>query len=253
MTEEKFPSIRNLIESDLGLLRRFTGVLDSAPREEQTWQEGQPDERKSMRLSLNFKDLEVVETIEPYQFPIYTVMLTESNRKKSRYGIFGLSLAEILDQQYTEAQQDPSSPDYISPAKRADLKDCVGKRIGMVLADNEEGRPAKHDLYDGRAIDEQHPRGQDVPTATWEVYLVEGIGVKGGEGTTPLDEAMKLLDGKNLNDFNQAALLNDLVRSDINLLQSLGKPVSATDSFTNTMLAAGKFTKDDKDIFHKVA
>ena len=252
MAEEKFPSIRGLIDSDMGPLRRFTGILDSAPREEQKWDEGQPTERTSMRLSLNFKDLEVIEAIEPYQFPIYTLQLTESNRKKSRYGVFGLSLAEILDQQYSETQKDPSSPEYVPPAKRKDLKDCVGMRIGVVLADGEDGRPPKHDLFDGRAKDDEHPKGQDVPTAVWEAYMVEGIGVKGSGGMTALVKAMELLDGKTIAEFNQAAVGNDLIRSDINLLQSIGMPVTAPNSFTNTMVAGGQFTKDDKGVFHKV-
>lgn len=258
MTQEQdtFPSIRNLVESDVGPLRRFTGVLDSMPREKQKWNEGQPDERESTRLSLNFKELEVIEAVDPYQFPIFTIQLTESNRKKSRYGVFGWSLAEILDQQYTADQLDPSSPNFIPPAKRVDLKDCVGKRMGMVLADSspEEptGRPNKHMLFDGRATDEAHPRGQDMPTAAWEVYLVEGVGVKGGAGTTPLDAAKELLDGWTLDEFNSGALASDIIKGDIALLQAIGKPVSAPDSFTNTMLASGEFTKDETGVFHKV-
>jgi len=252
MAEEKFPSVRSLVDSDMGPLRRFTGVLDSIPREGQVWEEGTPDERKSTRASLNFKDIEVIEAIEPYNFPIYIIQLTESNRKKSRYGVFGVSLADVLDLQYNEDQKDPSSPNYVHPSKRMDLKDCIGKRIGVVLADGEDGRPSMHDLYDGRAKDEEHPKGQDVPTAAWEVYMVEGVGVKGGGGASPLDKAMELLDGKTIAEFNQAALANDLIRSDVSLLQSIGMPASAPNSFANTMIATGRFTKDDQEAFHKV-
>ena len=254
--EQSFPSVRSLIDSDMGPLRRFTGILDSAPREKQTWDEGTPNERTSMKLSLNFKDIEVIEAVEPYQFPIYTLNLTESNRKKSKYGVFGLSLAEILDMQYTEAQLDPSSPEYIAPGKRADLKDCIGLRMGMVLADDDEetptGRPPKHMLFDGRAKDEENPRGQDMPTATWEVYMIEGIGVKGAAGVNPIDAAVDLLDGKTIEEFNAAALASDVIRGDVALLQSIGMPISAPTSFSNTMIAMGKVTKDDAGLFHKV-
>ena len=252
MAEEGIISVRNLIESDIGPLRRFTGVLDSTPTEKQTWNEGTPEARDSLRISLNTKDIEVIEAVEPYHFPIYTIQFTLSNRKKSKYGVFGTSLAEILDQQYSEAQRDPNSPDYVKPADRMDLKDCIGKRLGFVIADGEEGRPPLHLLFDGRAKDETHPKGQDMPTPAWECYMVEGVGVKGGEGSSPLDKAMELLDGKTVAQFNQAALANDVVRSDVNLLQSIGMPVSAPNSFTNTMVTGGKFTKDDQEIFHKV-
>ncbi len=252
MADEQFPSARGLVESDLGPLRRFTGVLDSMPGETQTWDEGTPNERKSMRRSYNFKDLEVLEAIEPYQFPIYTVQVTESNRKKSRYGVLSTSLTDILDQTLTEAQKDPNSPDFIPPRDRLDWKDCIGKRMGLVLADNEEGRPPMHELFDGRAKDEEHPKGQDVPTPTWEVYMIEGIGVKGSEGVSPMEKAMQLLDGKTLAEFNQDALASDLVRSDVQLLQSIGMPATAPNSFANTMIAGGQFTKDDKEVYHRV-
>ena len=248
---DELPSVRGLIDSDMGPLRRFTAVLDSMPRETKTYGEGE-NARNSVRISLNYKQLEVIEAIEPYQFPITTIVLTLSNRKKSKYGVFGMSLAEILDQQYSEAQRDPSSPEYVKPSDRQDLKDCIEKRMGLVLADGEDGRPDKHMLYDGRAIDETHPKGQDVPTAVWEVYMVEGVGVRGEEGINPTDKAMELLDGKALKDFNAAAMADDLIRGDIDLLQSIGMPPSAENSFTNVMVSSGQFTKDDQDIFHKV-
>jgi len=252
-TEEKLPSVRDLVESDSGPLRRFTGVLDSMPQEEQVWQAGTPDERKSMKLNLNYKDIEVIESVESYHFPIYILSLGLSNRKKSKYGVFGVSLAEILDQQYSAAQLDPDSAEYVKPTNRMDLKDCVGKRMGMVLADGPEtGRPDKHLLFDGRAKDEEHPKGQDMPTAVWEVYMVEGVGVKGAEGQNPMETAIKLLDGANLTEFRTAAMASDLVRGDIPLLQSIGMPETAPNSFAATMITSGSFTKDENGVFHKV-
>ncbi len=246
MAEEKAPSIRGLIDSDIGPLRRFTGVLASMPEDTQKYQEGTPEERTSTRVSLNFKELEVIESIEPYHFPIYTVNLTESNRKKSKYGVFGVSLAAVLDMQYSEEQKDPTSPEYVKPQDRMDLKDCIGKRMGLVMADGEDGRPATHELFDGRAKDETHPRGQDVPTSTWEVYMVEGIGTAEESAFTPIGKAMSLLDGTTLTGFSQAAMADDLIRTDVELLQAIGMPVSAKTSFVNTMIASKKFTKDAK-------
>lgn len=235
---------RNLIDADVGPLRRFTGVLDSMPTEERTYGEGE-SARATTRISLNYKEIEVLEALEPYHFPIFTISIGQSNRKKSRWGVFGTSLNEILDQQYTAEQLDPASPNYIKPSDRMDINDCLGKRMGLVLADGAEGRPAPPLLYDGRAE-------EDRLTPAWTTYMIEGLGVTGGQGKTPLDAAMEKLDGKTLADFNQAALADPLIRGDATLLQSISLPVSAPNSFANTMIASGQFTKDDQEIYHKV-
>jgi len=253
MTDEKIPSIRGLIDSDIGPLRRFYGVLDSCPQETKKYDEGTATERTSVSLSLNFKDLEVVESVEPYNFPIYTITLTISNRKKSRYGVFGVSLASILDQSLTDAQKDPTSPEYIKPSDRPDLSDCIGKRVGMVMADGEEGRPPMHELWDGRAKDETHPKGQDVPTSTWECFSVEGFGSAGGKGVSPLDAAMELLDGKTLPQFNATAMESEIIKSDTTLFTSIGLPASSPKNFATSMVASKQFSKDKSGIYHKVA
>ena len=244
MADEKMITTRNLIDSDVGPLRRFTGILDSMPTEEQSYGEGE-SARKSTRVSLNNKDIEVIEAVEPYQFPIYTMSMSLSNRKKSMWGVLGQSLNAILDQQYTAEQLDPTNPAYIKPSERADITGGIGKRVGYVMADGEEGRPAPPMLWDGRAE-------KDVPRPCWTVYSIEGVGVAGGQGKSPMDKAMELLDGKTLADFNAAALADPQVRGDATLLQAISKPVSAPDSFANTMVTAGKFSKDEQEVYHLV-
>ncbi len=64
--------------------------------------------------------------------------------------------------------------------------------------------------------------------------------------------AETLLDGKTLIDFNKEALANPIIRNDGALLASIGMPVTATGSFTNVLVTAGKFTKDEQGVFHKV-
>ncbi|KKM75274.1 hypothetical protein LCGC14_1391820 [marine sediment metagenome] len=248
MAEEGMVTTRNLIDSDVGPLRRVTGILDSIPTDRQTYGQGETA-KESTRISINLKELEVLEAIEPYHFPIYTASMTLSNRKKSRWGVFGQSLNDILDSQYSAEQLDPTNPAYLKPSDRMDIKDCIGKRVGIVMADGEGGRPARVMLFDGRA---EGGKGADVPTATWMVYSVEGVGVAGGQGQSAADLAASLLDGKTLADFNAAALANPVIRADTALLQSISKPPTAPDSFANSMLTAGKFTKDAQEVYHKV-
>ena len=252
MAEEGIVTTRNLIDAELGPLRRFTGVLDSAPTEKQTFGEGEAA-RETIRISLNYKDIDVKEAVEPYHFPIVTLIMNQSNRKKSRWGVFGegtpkdrtIGLNNILDQQYTPEQLDPSNPAYIKPVNRMDLKDCFGKRLGMVLTDGLDGRPEPMDLFDGRA-------NIDRPTPAWTVYEIEGVGIAGGQGVSPMDLAMALLDGRTLAEFNKIVLDNPIVRGDVALLQAISMPPTALKSFANTMLKAKQFTKDEQGVFHKV-
>ncbi len=245
MVDEGMITTRNLIDTDIGPLRRFTGVLDSMPTEPRTYGEGE-NAKTSTRVTLNIREIEVIEAIEPYHFPTFTFAMSLSNRKKSRWGVFGMSLNDILDQQYTPEQIDPTSPEFVKASDREDISTCIGRRLGFVVADGEDGRPTQVMLFDGRAQ-------EDVPTTVWMVYSVEGIGVAGGQGTTPMEKAMQLLDGKTLSVFNKLALEDQLVRGDTTLLQSISLPVSAQNSFANTMVTAGQFTKDDQEVYHRVA
>jgi len=239
MVQENPVSTRGLIDGEIFTpLRRITGVLDGLPREKD-------DKYNRYNITVNLKDLEVIETTEPYHYPIFSARFGESNRKKSKWGMLSESFNEIVDSILTAEQKDSNNPNYLAPKGRTDMKDCIGKRIGLVMADGDDGRPAPPMLYDGRA-------DEDKPTPTWMVYSVEGFGVAGGQGVTPLDKAMTMLDGKTLADFNAAALADPIVRGDATLLASISMPPSAPNSFGNTMIASLKFTIDENGVYKKV-
>jgi hypothetical protein len=242
------PSIRGLVDGNYGPLRKFRGIFDSMPAEKKTFGEGKIA-RQATQISFNFKDMEVIESIEPYAFPTYSVVVTRSNRKQSKYGFLALSLVAIVDQQYSAAQLDPTSPTYVHPSKRMDWKDCIGKRMGLVFCDGEDGRPEPPKQWDGRAND---GKGGEVPSPSWSVFEVEGVGVAGGSKISPVEKAMELLNGRNVKDFGMQAAVNDIVRQDTQLLISIGMPESAANSFVAGMVASGKFTKDAQGVYHKV-
>lgn len=253
MAEEKMITTRNLIDTEVGPLRKITGILDSMPTEKRSYDQADGSKRESTSVVLNLKELEVLEAVEPYHFPIYTTRpFALSNRKKSRWGVLGESFNEIADMQYTEEQLDPTNPAYVKPSGRMDISDCIGKRIGLVMADGQDGRPISPLLFDGRATDDAHPKGQDVATPTWKFFMIEDIGVAGGQGVSPLDKAIELLNGKTLADFNAAALADPIIRGDTQLLTSIALPPSAPNSFSSAMLATKKFKKDKNGVFSKV-
>lgn len=243
MTNEDRPvSTRNLIDPDAGALRRFIGILDSMPKEDRVFGEGAAS-RTTTRVSLNVRDIEVLEAVEPYHFPIYTININLSNRKKSRWGVLGASFNDVVDASLSPAQLTPSDAAYVKPENRMDIGDAVGKKIGFVMADGIDGRPESPSLFDGRDQ-------TDKPTLTWMIYLVDGVGSTKGDAA--LDDAISLLDGKTLAEFNTAALANTRIRADVPLREAISKPLASEDSFANTMILSGTFSKDENGVYHKV-
>lgn len=217
MTTEQVPedlvSVRGLVDSEFGTpLRKFYGKLDSYPTEPAVGYAG-------TRVSLNFSDVEAIQSIEPYNFPIATLNIGLSNRRRSRWGVLGDSLAELI-------------------AEGEDIKHCIGRRIGMVLTDGQDGRPEPIMLYNGKTKQEE-------PVACWRVFEVAGV-VAGARATTPLDQAKKFLDGRSLSDFNKAALADPIIRNDGELIVAI-----TNKSFVNALVQTGEFTKDESDVYHK--
>lgn len=204
-------SIRNLSEGGTPL-RRFYGILDSYSPERNQY--------NRIRVGLNYKDLEVLESTEPYAFPICTIPISFSNRAKSKWGFFAKSIADCVPED-------------------ADIEYLIGKRIGMVFTDGKDGRPEPHMLYDGQTE-------EDVPTAVWEVFEVDGT-VRGFGKKTPMDVALSILDGKNQNEFNTLALADPQIRQDTDLLKAI-----TSKEFVATMITAGKVTVDAQGVHHVV-
>lgn len=260
MADEKssFPSTRGLVDADIGPLRRLIGTLSGLPQETESYGEGEK-KRDVVRVTVFVTDIQVVEAIEPYQLPTFSTTMSLSNKRKSKWGFFSdgspeekaIGFNNIVDQQYTAEQLDPSSEQFIKPSERMDIKDAIGKKIGMVVADGEEGRPAAPMLWDGRA---NGGEGGDVATPCWTVYMVEGVGiVGGGSGKTPQEMAEDLLDGKTLKEFNDAVMNVPAITNDKAMLQAISLPATAPNSFASASVTAGKFALDaETKIYRKV-
>lgn len=208
MAEEKqeLISVRNLVEGEARTpLRKFYGILDSYAPEE--W-------FGTTRVNMNFKDVEVLASVEPYQFPIATIPIKLSNRKSSGWGIFSESLAQCIPED-------------------EDLKDCIGKRLGM-------------EMEEGHEFGADRTTGEKMLGNVWRVFEVEGT-VAGASTTTSTDQAKNLLDGRSLAEFNKLAFADPIVRKDTALVKSI-----TNKSFVKGLVDSGEFVKDDTDVYHKV-
>lgn len=205
MAEETQPviSVRNLQEPGTPL-RKFYGVLESFPHEQSGY--------GKTRVSLNFTQVQVIESTEPYPFPIATLAINLSNRKNSSWGVFGESLIKCLPE-------------------NADIDSCIGKKVGMEM---EVGHKF------GTNQD-----GDEMLGNCWKVFEVAGV-VAGAKQITAKDKAVALLDGKNIQEHTTLALANPQIRSDIDLQKAIVSKV-----FYNSLLQSGMFTKDEQGIYHK--
>lgn len=166
-------TIRNLEEGGGARtpLREFKGKLDKYYGEFQ-------ERFNRTQVHLAFTEVEVVESTEPYDFPIADIVIPFSSRARSLWGIFSKSLAKVL-------------PDG------TDIVDAVGSVLHLKYTGG-------HMLWDG---------SKETPRDAWEVVAVAEVAAKAVK-VDPMVRALQLLDGKTVQQFNQAALSDPVVRSD---------------------------------------
>lgn len=201
-------SIRNLEQGGgpRSPLRVFKGQLESVTTEVQ-------EKYGRLLVNLNFIDVDAVESVEPYDFPIAQVQLPYSRRAKSRWGIFSESLVKLV-----QGDQD--------------ILDAIGARLTLAWTEG-------HMLYDGR-------EEKDVAQGAWEVISLENIAQ--ASRTKVSDGAMALLDGKTLAQFNSAALADPVIRSDA----AVQKAILAR-KFVADLLERGLASVDADGIHHTTA
>jgi len=221
MSEEKLP-MRGLTEGfEQTPLRKFYGTLDGTVKKHAENYDG-------VRVDLNFKDLEVIQSTSPYNFPITTINLGVSNKAKSRWGYFATSVAAVIDES-------------------EGLEEQYGKRFGMVYCDGQDGRPEPKPIWSRQANRAEFPTGE-VPTAVWVAFEIDGVTADATkEEATPIEEKLiTLLDGKTLNEFNRASLADPEVKKDTAIQRAI-----MDKSFVKKLIADGIATKDENDIYHK--
>ena len=168
-------SIRGLTGGRLPVIS-FDGKLDSY--------ETIKDNYGNMTCNLNYVEIENIESIEPYPYPILQVPIKLSQKKKSAWGFFAKSLDDII----------PASED---------LKDQVGKRLVMKSREHNYKRTEEDD---------------DMIGVVWEVQEIIGSAkVKGNA----IEQALKLLNNKNAAEFGRVVFTDPIVKSDPKVLQTI--------------------------------
>jgi len=195
-------------------LRHFRGVFDEYKAELVT-----RFTPPRTYVNLMFSEVDVIESTEPYPFPIAQLSIPFSDREVSTWGVLAKSAVKFLEE-------------------KEDISNLEGKVLEMKFTGG-------HMMWDGK-------QGKETPRECWEVIGISGSGVATlAEGKQQVDtnasrnRAVELLDGKTEQEWNQAVFTDPITKADPALLTTI-----IDRSFIPTMVAAGKVSKDDKGIYH---
>lgn len=178
------PSIRGLKDSSFGTpLQHFKGMFHSYATSISKFTDKKGNAK--VNVILNFADIKVILSKEPYQFPTAQIEIPYSEYNKSRWGQWGNSLAKFL-------------------AEGEDVPNAVGRVVEMKIT-------AGHDLG------QKDENKQKILSECWEVVGIEGAGVK----VDPMVRLFELIDGKTTPEFNQVALADSTIRTDQTIVTGL--------------------------------
>jgi hypothetical protein len=206
--QEELVSIRNLIDGFQRIpVKEFKGKLDSFTTELVT--RFQP---ARTYVNLNYSEVEVIETAEPYPFPILQISMSLNIRRVSQWTILADSIAKL-----------------VSPQQ--DIKDTIGMVHHMKLTPG-------HMMWNR---DER----QATPRDAWEIIDLSGGMLKEKTAGNSTDRALELLDGKIEEEWNQLVFQDKVVKGDSKLIDDI-----IHRKFLPTMESAGRIVKDTNGVWH---
>lgn len=205
-------SFRGLQEGFEHPLIEFIGTL-------QDYNPQPPNEQGRVPVLFNFTDVEVIRSREPYPHPIAQLRILLSDKKRSGWGILGQSVQAI--------DESLDIPDLVN--KRLHMEHTPGHHFGKSREANAEGIK------------------EDIIRDCWELKAIVG---GSGSSTVKVDamtRVLELLDGKNAQQFNQAAFADAIIKTDSSIQGGI-----LDNTLLAGLIASGQITKDDNGIHHVV-
>ena len=165
-------------------------------------------------VDLFFKDIEVIESESPYEFPIAQIGIRYSDKENSTWGIFAGSFNNVV-------------PDGI------ELNDCKGKVMELKLTP-------------GHNFGKDRETNEPIIRECLEAASIEGMeGAVATPKVSPKVQALTLLEGKTLQDWHQKVFADPTVKGDGALTQQI-----LSNTFLPAMEAAGVVSKGDDEVYH---
>ena len=184
-----------------------------------------------LEVLYNFDEVEVIESTEPYPFPVAQLSMLHSNRKKSGMGYFGASVDTIIN----------AGVPGDAPADQVRGQDyLVGKILHMKLTGG-------HLIWDQGA-------GEERPRDCWELMSIIGAdeaaptsatsGATTAAATSATQKALELLEGKTEQQWHQVVFQDPTCKADGDLTNSIINRV-----FLPPLEATGMIGKDADGIY----
>lgn len=186
-------------------LIKFKGVL-------QSYDPQPPNERGRVRVLFHFSDIEVIESREPYPFPLAEIGINYSTRKRSSWGVLAGSVGKV--------NSDLDVPDLVG--KGQEWHNTPGHQFG-----------------------ENRETGEQIVASCWEVMAVEGVDT--GPQVSAYDKMLEILDGATIAEFNQKVFADPVIKADGQLQSSI-----LDQSLIPGLIAAGVATVDADGKHHVV-
>ena len=189
-------------------LRKFSGVMEKyagVPGKDEN------SGREYMSVELSFTDVEVIETVEPYPYPIAQVRVGYSQSAQSRWGALAKSIRRLL-------------------GPTGELDHCLKKRMTLAM------KP-----YLLRVRSEDGSWG-DAESPCWQVEEIEGAAAP--EDLTPY--IVGVADGKLDKDIYSALLTDPKIMARPEIVTSI-----TDRKLLDTLVMAGALSRDTEGIFHR--
>lgn len=212
MTQEQF--VPSLETKPFGTpLLRFRAVLKEYVSEKRR---DEANNREFMIITFNFTDLEVIESVEPYPFPVASFGIGYSTAENTKWDALAKSIKKLFGK---------------TPA----LDEIVGKMQEWHFA------PCKLTKKD-----DETGAWTLAPDNAWQVLSLDGIGSAAETAVDINDHILDLLDGKTEADFNQAIFTDPKVRGHADIIES-----HTNRELLPTLEKAGRAHRDDDGVWHK--
>ncbi len=195
-------------------LRRFKATLQNYVSEKR---QDQASNREYMTIQFNFVDLVVMESVEPYPFPIATIGIGYSTTTDTRWDVFASSIKKLFG-------TTPSLDEIVSKGQEWGYLPCkLTKRL-------ESGEWIK------------------APDEGWQLVSLDGLDSGSAEQAAQdiTERIIEMADGKTDQAFLQDFYQDPEVRKHPDLITA-----ASNRSLLASLEAAGRISRDSNGVWHK--